>query len=798
MTRTSAATLVAIVGLAAGWLAYGPSAPLASQSGSAAAPAASAPTAAPAPTEGDLQRRFAGDVQPVFERFCYDCHADGAHKGGFSFDKYPDLAAMRADRRLWRTVRDHLEFHIMPPADEDQPSHAERQLLLAWVNDALFRADPNHPDPGRVTVRRLNRAEYQNTLRDLLGVQLDLAAQLPEDDSGYGYDNIGDVLTLAPAHLDRYLKAAEAALQHAFDDPRAKPVNLTVTGETMTGDGQPQGSRRLLIMNGRARTEFNLPRDGTYQVKLVAGGDQAGDEPVKLRLYAPGQGSRNLDVPQPRDQPGTFTFDLPLQAGRNAFSVAFLNDFWDQSRTSNNDRNLLIHTISVSGPSEPFDGPPTQAHQRAFPPRPPQLDDAGYARLVIQQFGRRAWRRPLSSEETERFLGLVSLAQQQQDSLENGIRLAMQAMLVSPDFLFRELDAVRNPPPPGQNQLVPELTLASRLSYFLWSSMPDDELLDLAERGQLRANLHAQVERMLKDPRSGALVDRMFAQWLQFSNVLLATPSTQVFPAANKDLRAAMAEETRRFCLNLIQQDRPVTDLIDADYTFADARLARHYGLPAPAEAGFARVSLQQTPRRGILTHGSILTVTSNRTRTSPVLRGKWVLENLLNIEPPPPPPNVASLESARQGGKPAATLREELEAHRADPGCASCHRLMDGIGFSFEHFDGIGAWRNDDNGRPIDPNGTLISGEAFDSPAALAKIIATDKRGEFLNCVATKILTFALGRGLDYYDTPAVQQIITRANQRELRFSAFIHAVTESLPFQYRRTAAGPLDPGN
>jgi hypothetical protein len=787
MRRLTASLLTATAGLGLGWLGTGllvGTHQSATKASTAAAPAAAIDDTA-------LQMAFEANIQPVFERLCYDCHGDGMHKGGFTFDKYDSIASMRADRRVWRSVREHLHYQIMPPGDEDQPSQPERDILLGWIDDAVFTVDPRNPDPGRVTVRRLNRAEYENTLRDLLGVPISLASQLPQDDSGYGYDNIGDVLTLAPAHLERYLKAAEDALATAFDDPTQNPVKLTTKGATMIGGGTPQGDSLLFVTNARARTQFNLPRAGTYTLEVVAGGDQAGPEPAIMKIYVSGQTSFTVNVPQVRDHPGTFTWESHMPAGKASISVEFTNDYYDETITSgSNDRNLLLKSVTLSGPAEASTGARPAGFAKAFPARPPQMGDEDYASSVIQQFARRAFRRPVSAEETSRFMRFVALAREQNDPLESGIRLAMQAILVSPDFLFRELDAVRNPAAPGTVQQVPEIALASRMSYFLWSSMPDEELLALAENGQLRTQLDAQVRRMLKDPRSIALVDRMFSQWLQFSNVLLAAPSTQAYPSADEALRRSMIEETQRFCANLIREDRPVLELINADYSFVDARLAKHYGLKEIPPPGFAKVSLAGTPRRGVLTHGSILTITSNRSRTSPVLRGKWVLENLLNIEPPPPPPNVASLESARNGKKPAATLREELEIHRADPACASCHRLMDGIGFSFEHFDGVGSWRDSDNGRPIDPNGELITGEAFNSPESLAKIIATDRREDFLRCVAVKTLTFALGRGLDYYDAPALETMVAHAKKHDLRFSAFVHATVASVPFQYRRFA--------
>jgi len=793
MKWLTASLITATTGLGLGWLGSG----LLWVAPQPANSSPATPAAAAGPDEATLQSRLENNIQPVFERFCYDCHGDGMHKGGFTFDKYTSIESMRADRRVWRSVREHLHYQIMPPGDEEQPSRPERDVLLGWIDDAIFKVDPRNPDPGRVTVRRLNRAEYENSLRDLLGVPLSLASQLPQDDSGYGYDNIGDVLTLAPAHLERYLKAAEAALATALDDPTQEPVKLTVKGAAMTGGASPQGDSLLFVTNARARAQFNLPRAGTYTLEVIAGADQAGPEPAAMKIYVPGQNSFVVNVPQDRNNPGSFTREIPLPAGKSSISVEFTNDYYDEQVTDGpHDRNLFLQSVTLSGPAEAPSGARPAGFAMIFPTRPRDMGDEDYARLVLQPFARRAFRRPVSAEETGRLLRFVALAREQNDPLETGIRLAMQAILVSPDFLFRELDAVRSPAPPGTIQLVPELALASRLSYFLWSSMPDEELLALAENGQLRAQLRPQVERMLKDPRSIALVDRMFSQWLQFSNVLLAAPSTQTYPNADAALRRSMIEETQRFCANLIREDRPVLDLITADYSFVDARLAKHYGLKEIPAEGFARVSLADTPRRGILTHGSILTITSNRSRTSPVLRGKWVLENLLDIEPPPPPPNVASLESARNGQKPAATLREELEAHRSDPACASCHRLMDGIGFSFEHFDGVGSWRDRDNGRAIDPSGELITGESFNSPASLAKILATERREDFLRCVAVKTLTFALGRGLDYYDAPALETIVAKGKKRDLRFSAFIHAAVESFPFQNRRFTPPPAAP--
>jgi hypothetical protein len=793
MKWLTASLLTATAGLGLGWLGSG----LLWVAPQPANKASAAPGAAPVLDDAALQGRLQADIHPVFERFCYDCHGDGMHKGGFSFDKYDSIASMRADRRVWRSVREHLHYQIMPPGDEEQPSASERDALLGWIDDALFTVDPRNPDPGRVTVRRLNRAEYENTLRDLLGVPISLASQLPQDDSGYGYDNIGDVLTLAPAHLERYLKAAEDALATAFDDPSQEPVKLTVKGAAMTGGGTPQGDSLLFVTNARARSQFTLPRAGTYTLEVVAGADQAGPDPAAMKIYVSGQNSFVVNVAQDRNHPGSFTREIPMPAGKASISVEFTNDYYDEKATdAPHDRNLFLQSVTLSGPAEAPSGARPAGFALAFPTRPPGMGDEDYAKLVIHQFARRAFRRPVSAEETGRFLRFVAFAREQNDSLEAGIRLAMQAILVSPDFLFRELDAVRDPAAPGTIQQVPEIALASRLSYFLWSSMPDEELLALAEARQLRAQLRPQVERMLKDPRSIALVDRMFSQWLQFSNVLLAAPSAQAYPNADEPLRRSMMEETRRFCANLVREDRPVLELITADYSFVDARLAKHYGLKEIPADGFARVSLAGTPRRGILTHGSTLTITSNRSRTSPVLRGKWVLENLLNIDPPPPPPNVASLESARNGKKPAATLREELEAHRADPACASCHRLMDGIGFSFEHFDGVGSWRDSDNGRPIDPHGELITGEAFDSPESLAKILVTERREDFLRCVAVKTLTFALGRGLDYYDAPALEDMVAKGKMQDLRFSAFIHAAVESVPFQNRRFASEPAAP--
>jgi len=626
-----------------------------------------AATSRPAATKDPIAGRdgtsraidFALEIKPLFARYCYDCHGE-KKKGGLDLRVYTSEQTAAKDRAVFEKVLNNLQAHEMPPENKPQPAPPERELITRWVTEFFFPCDCQHPDPGRVTIRRLNRVEYNNTIRDLVGVDFQPAKDFPADDTGYGFDNIGDVLSLSPLLLEKYLAAAEKILDAA---------------------------------------------------------------------------------------------------------------------------------IVTEAPTDASVSPLPETHRRIFIRQPTPQSREACAREIIGNFARRAFRRPVRSEELDRLVALFKTNDGEGGSFERSIRNTLQAVLVSPHFLFRG----EWPDAPGGSSVVrgaypiDDFALASRLSYFLWSSMPDEELFRLAERGRLRRNLAAHVRRMVRDPKSAALVENFAGQWLQLRNLDLAAPDAKLFPEFNEDLREAMRSETEMFFDFVLRNDRSLLELLDAKYSFLDARLAKLYGIEGVQGDGFRRVSFKGAQRGGLLTQASVLTITSNPTRTSPVKRGKWVLENILGTPPPPPPPNVPELKEGKDAVL-QGTLRQRMEQHRKDPNCSSCHERMDPIGFGFENYDAIGTWREQDGGAAVDPSGKLVSGEAFNGPAELKQILLRQRRAEFVRTLTAKLLTYALGRGLEYYDKCALDEITSRVTRDGFKLSTLVLEIARSTPFQMSR----------
>ncbi|MEN9733177.1 MAG: hypothetical protein RLZ45_1172 [Verrucomicrobiota bacterium] len=758
--------------------------------------------AAQKPRRGDLKRSLDPEVEfqeqllPVLQQRCWDCHGDGAKKGDVNFDSQTNLTAVLNDRKLWERVLHTVGTGEMPPRKKEPLTLEQKERLTGWIDRTLFPVDPHNPDPGRVTLRRLNRSEYNNTIRDLVGVAFEPGEDFPEDDVGYGFDNIGDVLTLPPLLLERYLEAAEAVLEEAIvDGPRTNRIRIVKASQFRGGnDG---GVMRGLAANGDLTAELQVPVPGTYRLSVTAHGDQAGADDVQMGVRVDDQERKTFEVKARSREPGTYESEVTLdRAGLHRLTVSFLNDLYEEKWVEKpregkpplkekqiKDRNFWLHSASLTGPLN-ADAPLPETHQRLFALRKPGMSDPTAARRVIADFARRAWRRPVTRDDVHRLMALYESSRKEGDGFETAVRQAMTAVLVSPHFLFRgELQP--DPNNPKAVHPVDEFALASRLSYFLWSSMPDEELFTLAARKRLRKNLTAQVQRMLKDPKAQALTQNFAGQWLQLRTLAILQPDRGKFPGFSEDLRRDLREETERFFDAIVREDRPVMEFLLGDYTFVNGRLAKHYGIPGVEGDAFVRVSLAGTPRQGVLTHGSILTLTSNPNRTSPVKRGKWVLENLLSTPPPPPPPNVPELEA---GEKITGTLRQRMEKHRDNAMCASCHARMDPIGFAFEHFDGIGGYRDRDGDQPLETAGELNSGERFQDHRELNRIFATAKKDDFLRCLSEKMLTYALGRGLEYYDRPAVRRIVERLEQGDGRFSDLVLGVVESVPFQQRR----------
>jgi hypothetical protein len=743
--------------------------------------------AQPAPV-APAARSFDGQITPFLTKYCNTCHNSRKQSGGVALDVYQSEVHARKDRRTWEAVEKMIASGEMPPAKKLQPTPAEKQLILGWIA-GLTKIDCTGPkDPGRVTLRRLNRAEYNNTIRDLCGVDFKPADDFPADDVGYGFDNIGDVLSLQPILLEKYLSAADRVLDQAIGSlepvPQARqlyrPQNILVTPRSAKSrDPRP---KITLTTEGSAYLEkFHFPAKGEYLIRVRAWGRTAADTPPTMAVRVDGKDVQSFAVQAPEGKATTYEAKLRQEPGDRRIAVVFTNP---SDPPGPEPRALGIETIEIEGPigggPRPL-SPSTALVLTAVPNRPAEASAA--ARTVLANFARRAYRRPVRTDELDRLLKLFELARSTGDPFEKAIKLPLKAVLVSPHFLFR----IEDDPPAGTAvRTLNDFELATRLSYFLWSSMPDGELFALADRGELRKPgvLKAQIDRMLKDPKSSALVENFAGQWLQLRNLRTLTPDTGTFRGWDDNLRNAMIRESELFFDHVVKNDRSVLEFLDADYTFVNGRLARHYGIENVYGLEFRQVKLTDRRRGGIVTQASVLTVTSNPTRTSPVKRGKWILENILGTPPPPPVPDVPELPPV---GQLKGTLRQQMEQHRANPTCANCHAKLDPLGFGLENFDGIGGWRDQDNRQKVDATGILPDGSKFDGPAELRQVLL-GKADQFRRCLAEKLLTYALGRGLEYYDKCVVDEIVGKLKTGNDQFSALVLAIAECDAFQKRK----------
>jgi hypothetical protein len=644
---------------------------------------------------------------------------------------------------------------------------------------------PGAPDPGRVTLHRLNRAEYDNTVRDLLLTTQTPSTDFPFDDFGYGFDNIAEVLSISPLHLELYELAADDLLDELFAathpvEPQVWRFEAETDLEASTGASS--GSAWNLWSVGTVSTTLDLPSAGRYLISTRLWADQVDPDLALASILVDGATISSFPVPEADAPGGLYTVELDVGwAGLHSVSVSFDNDYYSNGM----DRNLYVDFLEIEGPTDQFtETPPGWALVFPCDPTSAGFDESTCAREVIAGFAPRAWRRPVTGAEIDGLMGLYDLDRGTGGDWYEGVRTMLKAALLSPYFVYRvELDP--DPASPAARPLN-GYELASRLSYFLWSSMPDDALFARAADGSLLedAVLAAEVERMLADPRAGALVDNLAGQWLYVRAIDDAFPDTAFFPGWSEDLRASMKEEMRLVASDLFLGDRSLLELFTGEETWVDARLAQHYGLPPPSDT-WERVSLADDPRVGFLTTAGLLTSLSYPTRTSPVRRGKWILGNLLCEAPPPPPAGVDTILDGAIDGEPM-TLREELEQHRADPVCASCHATMDPIGFSLEHFDGIGAWRtHDDAGFPIDASGMLPDGRAFADAGELAALLAADPKVP--GCMVEKTFTYALGRAPTVEDIVYLESIEGQFIGSNHRFAALAAAVVQSAPFRQK-----------
>lgn len=741
--------------------------------------------------DAELQKDWAA-VQPLLIQYCGDCHTGEDAQAGVRLEKFETPGQILQGRKAWLKISQQIEAGIMPPAQSDPIPAAEKVKILEFIQAATNAINcVKDPNPGKVTVRRLNRFEYFNTVRDLTGVDYPKALEFPGDDVGYGFDNIGDVLTLPPILLEKYIEAAEEISKAAIKIPTpSKRHKSEWTGSQLKIDkgGQASGNFASLSSAGEAYTHEQIPWPGTYKLIVTASGDQAGDEPVKAAVVVDGKQIKTITIPNKRGEPKEYSVTLRLKSGRRKIGVEFLNDFYrDNGNGQKLDRNLLVEHLTLEGEKAGAKAPDSElpeSHKRLITQTPTGDEDVEAAtRSVIQRLANRAFRRPATQAELERWVKIAQQVQADGESFEASIQVVLQGLLLSPQFLFR-IEKQREPIGATKYAQLDDFELATRVSYFLWSTMPDDELFRLAAKKQLNDPkiLRTQIERMLKDRRANQFVENFVGQWLQLRKLDEFQPSKKQFPQFNDALRNAMKRETFTFFASVMRNDESILNLLDSDYTYLNESLANFYGITGVEGEQFRRVSLAGTVRGGLLTHASILAVTSNPTRTSPVKRGKFVLDNLLGTPPPAAPPGVPEL---KEKGELTGTLRQRMEQHRADPACAACHQLMDPLGFALENFDAVGQWRVKDGKDDIDASGELPGGVKVDGAVALRKLLKDKYQDRFVRCLIEKTLTYSIGRGLDYYDLCTVEKIEQQLKQSDYRFSTMIFEIVRSDAFQ-------------
>ena len=786
----------------------------------------------------------------VLNQYCVVCHNEQLHTAGLVLSKM-DVANVPEGAETWEKVIAKLRTGAMPPAGMPRPDKATYDTFATYLEASLDHAAAAQPNPGRLAIHRLNRAEYKNAVHDLLATDIDVESLLPVDDSGYGFDNIADVLSVSPVLLVRYMSAAGKVSRSAIGDPNILPnletydVPYLLTQDERMSEDLPFGSR------GGIAIRHNFPVDGEYLIKVRL--QRAGIEhdrqiiglsdPHQMDVRVDGERIKLFTVGE--EQPGNsesaagsnptgkkkFGYDyrssdnadahlevrFPAKAGTRLVGVNFLNDAWeregvldsplaefrllDKSSEGRSDSPgtkedpPAVSQVLISGPYNAKGLSETPSRRKIFVCRPANsADELPCASKILSTLARNAYRRPVTAGDLQPLLNLYKVGRKDGD-FETGVGMALQRILVSPEFLFR----VEHDPPnvaPGTAYRISDLELASRLSFFLWSSIPDNQLLSLAAAGKLKepAVLEQQVRRMLADSRSNALVSNFFGQWLYLRNMPGVHPDQDAFPEFDENLREAFEQETQLFLESNLREDRSVLDFLNADYTFVNDRLARFYGIPNIYGSHFRRVSLDgHEERRGLLGQGSILTVTSYANRTSPTIRGKWLLTNVLGTPPPPPPPDVPSLKETPPNGK-VLTMRERMEQHRSNAACAVCHAQMDPLGFALENFNGVGEWRTiSEASTPVDASGVLPNGVKFNGPAELRKVLLSHPE-QFANTVTDRLLTYAMGRGVEYYDQPAIRKITREAASNNYRWSSLVQGIVNSVPFQMRMSKSQEL----
>jgi hypothetical protein len=757
------------------------------------------------PATASPEQGYKAKVEPFLKNYCYDCHGDGATKGEVAFDDFTSLSTHLSNQKLWLSVWQNLQSQMMPPPKKAQPEEQERREVIEWIERDVFKLDPSNPDPGRVTIRRLNREEYRNTILDLFGVEFDTTEAFPADDTGYGFDTIGDVLTISPMLMEKYIDAAHEIVQKVLANGELRvPTTYVGLEQFKEKNGAKRSMKNLSFdSNVLVTASREVKHPGPYKLTVdleVAGSREATVHSAKLALIVNGKEIERRDLGWDNRRNISVSDQLVLSKGSHQITLELVPD--RQPAEGENRLHANINAVSLHGPLDGTYMERPQEYRRVFMDGPPPADAAArkaYAEKIIRFYATRAYRRTVDDATLNKLTSLaVKSAAEPGMTFEKGVGEALVAILASPRFLFR---AEIQPEPNNPGKVVPidEFALASRLSYFLWSSLPDDELLALARDGKLRTNLRAQVDRMLKHDKGRRFIRNFAGQWLQTRDVetlnidarriLRIRDNEEANRIFSGQVRRAMRQETEMLFGHLLRENRPLTELLSSDYTFLNEALANFYGIPGVKGQEMRKVSLKPEYNRGsILTHGTYLVVTSNPTRTSPVKRGLFVLENLLATPAPPAPPNVPELEEAKKAMEGPQTMRRLMEVHREKPLCASCHARMDPIGLALENFNAVGKFRDKENGLPIDTAGQLVTGEKFNNVLELAKVLTTSRRKDFYRCATEKMLTYALGRGVEYYDAPTIDKIVAELERDGGKARTLLYGIVESAAFQKRR----------
>jgi hypothetical protein len=754
-----------------------------------------------------VQREFHDKIEPLLQDYCYDCHGDGEKKGDLALDEYANPSALLEDRKVWLRIWENLRTEMMPPAKKKfQPTSDERHELVSWIEKRIFGLDPENPDPGRVTIRRMNREEYQNTIGDVVGVRFNANDNFPPDDTGFGFDTIGDVLTISPLLMEKYLNAAgEIALMALpLDAGEPKPVEIDAgsfkdrggsqTARFMEADiAQTVGAKRRLDAGGQYALEVS------YSLESEKGRPKG--QTAKWRIFVDGKQLREIEIDSDKPNRDRFVVNLELTKGEHQFEFSIVPGEKGEGEGTAGVR-VSKFRLNRLGVEDSWDLYP-ESYQRIFvnglPPAGREAQ-AVYMREIVESFGLRAFRRPLRKRMGDQLTALA-LAKSREEGAKfaDGVRLAVTATLTSPSFLFRS-EVQAEPDNPGKVVPIDEYALASRLSYFLWSSAPDKGLLDLAAKGTLRENLRSQVDRMLGDEKADRMVENFVGQWLQARDlsglsidvrrILRERDRGKAQRVFNLGTRRDMKIETEEFFQHVLLKNRPILELLNANYSFLNESLAKFYGVSGVRGSEFRKVEFDESARGrgGLLGQGTFLIITSQSTRTSPVKRGLFVLDNILGTPAPPAPPNVPELEETEEKLKKGATMRELMEVHRKKALCASCHERMDPIGLALENFNALGQWRDEEEGVVIDSAGKLVTGEKFTNVMELKTILATSRKQDFYRCLTEKMLTYAIGRGVEYYDAPTVDAIMAQLVKEGGGMKDLIYAITGSVPFQKRR----------